>query len=42
MGDAYRERSGQFVRLNFGCTRETLTAGLARIRKAVEELVKDN
>lgn len=42
MGDAYRERSGQFVRLNFGCTRETLTAGLERIRKAAERLTRDN
>ena len=42
MGDAYRERSGQFVRLNFGCTRKTLTAGLERIRMAVEKLTKDN
>ena len=42
MGDAYRERSGQFVRLNFGCARATLTAGLERIRKAAERLTRDN
>ena len=42
MGDAYRERSGQFVRLNFGCARATLTAGLERIRKAAERLTGDN
>jgi len=36
MGNAYREKSGQSVRLNFGCTRATLQAGLERIRAAVE------
>lgn len=36
-GTAYREPSGQFVRLNFGCTRATLEAGLERLEKAVRE-----
>lgn len=40
MGADYREKSGQFVRLNFGCTRATLEAGLSRIRKAAEARMK--
>ncbi len=34
-GLQYLEPTGQFVRLNFGCTREILTAGLDRIKTAL-------
>lgn len=34
-GTAYQEPTGQFVRLNFGCTRATLKAGLERLERAV-------
>ncbi len=37
-GTAYQEPTGQFVRLNFGCTRDTLARGLARIEAAVSAL----
>lgn len=34
MGSAYRETTGQFVRLNFGCRRAVLEEGLGRIAEA--------
>ena len=34
MGSSYREPSGQFVRLNFGCRHAVLEEGLARIKEA--------
>ena len=34
MGSAYREPTGQFVRLNFGCRRAVLEEGLGRIAEA--------
>lgn len=34
MGSAYREVTGQFVRLNFGCRRALLEEGLSRIAEA--------
>lgn len=37
MGSGYREPTGQFVRFNFGCSRNVLEAGLHRIERAVEE-----
>lgn len=40
MGSAYREPTGQFARLNFGCARRTLEKGLERIRKAANERKK--
>lgn len=42
MGNAYREKTGQFVRLNFGCTRATLEEGLKRIRTAAERKIKEH
>lgn len=35
MGSGYREPTGQFVRLNFGCSRAVLEEGLSRISEAV-------
>jgi len=40
MGNGYREMSGQFVRLNFGCSRSVLEEGLKRIEKAVEGTIQ--
>lgn len=40
-GTAYREGTGQFMRMNFGCTRATLRAGLERLERAVQDLKKD-
>lgn len=37
-GTAYQEPTGQFARLNFGCTRATLKAGLERLEQAVLQL----
>lgn len=39
MGNAYREPTGQFVRLNFGCRRAVLEEGLSRIAEALKEKV---
>lgn len=36
MGSGYREPTGQFVRMNFGCSRIVLKEGLERIEKAVK------
>lgn len=38
MGSTYREPTGQFVRLNFGCRRAVLQEGLSRIAEAVNGL----
>ena len=38
MGSDYREPTGQFVRLNFGCRRAVLEEGLSRIAKAANNL----
>lgn len=35
MGSAYRETTGQFVRLNFGCRRALLEEGLSRIAESI-------
>lgn len=35
MGSGYREPTGQFVRLNFGCSRTVLEEGLLKLEKAV-------
>jgi cystathionine beta-lyase len=37
-GTMYREPTGQFVRLNYGCPRSVLEQGLLRIETAVERL----
>ena len=37
MGNTYREPTGQFVRLNFGCRRAVLQEGLSRIAEAVNK-----
>lgn len=38
MGSTYREPTGQFVRLNFGCRQAVLQEGLSRIAEAVNGL----
>ena len=42
MGSGYREPTGQFVRLNFGCSRAVLEKGLRKLEEAVHQLKKGN
>ena len=39
-GTFFGDAGEGFVRLNFGCPRSTLEAGLERLRAAVEQLVQ--